>query len=55
MHRPPMNREPCIRPERRPYTPPRLMVYGSLRELTLKNGGTMGMNDGGAGPDKTQF
>ena len=40
---------------RQPYQPPRLTVYGSLRDLTLKNGGTAGMNDGGAGPDKTGF
>lgn len=40
---------------RQPCAPPRLKVYGSLRELTLKNGGTMGMNDGGAGPDETAF
>ena len=40
---------------REPYTTPRLTVYGGLRELTLKNGGTVGMNDGGAGPDKTGF
>jgi len=38
-----------------PYAPPRLTVYGDLRALTLKDGGTMGMNDGGAGPDKTGF
>jgi hypothetical protein len=35
------------------YEAPRLKVYGNLRELTLKNGGMNGMNDGGAGPDKT--
>ena len=43
------------RPAPEAYAPPRLQIYGSLRELTLKDGGTMGMNDGGAGPDKTAF
>lgn len=38
-----------------PYTPPTLKVYGNLRELTLRNGGMLGMNDGGGGPDKTGF
>lgn len=42
-------------PDRRPYAPPRLTVYGDLRTVTLKDGGTMGRNDGGAGPDKTGF
>jgi hypothetical protein len=42
-------------PARLPYAPPRLNVYGDLRALTLKDGGTVGMNDGGAGPDKTAF
>ena len=37
------------------YHRPRLIMYGSLREITQRNGGTMGMNDGGAGPDKTGF
>jgi len=38
-----------------PYAPPRLKLYGALRELTLKNGGTKGKNDGGNGVDKTGF
>jgi hypothetical protein len=42
-------------PQKRPYAPPRLVTYGGLRELTLRSGGTMGMNDGGAGNDKTGF
>jgi hypothetical protein len=42
-------------PAKHPYAPPRLTVYGDLRALTLKDGGTLGMNDGGAGPDKTAF
>jgi hypothetical protein len=41
--------------ERLPYAPPRVTVYGTVRELTLKNGGTTGKNDGGSGPDKTGF
>lgn len=40
---------------KRPYAPPRLTVYGGLRELTLRDGGTMGMSDAGAGKDKTGF
>ena len=43
------------RPAPEAYAPPRLKVYGCLRELTLRNGGTKGMNDGGAGNDKTGF
>jgi hypothetical protein len=50
-----MSSESHVRSVRAPYAPPRLKVYGSLREMTLKNGGTQGMNDGGAGPDKTGF
>ena len=38
-----------------PYRAPRLKTYGSVTELTRKNGGTVGMNDGGNGPDKTAF
>ncbi|HEU4558091.1 MAG TPA: lasso RiPP family leader peptide-containing protein [Longimicrobium sp.] len=40
---------------RLPYAPPRLVVYGTVRDLTLRNGGTAGMNDGGGGNDKTSF
>jgi hypothetical protein len=40
---------------RAPYAPPRLKRYGSVRELTLANGGTLGKNDGGNGKDKTGF
>jgi hypothetical protein len=47
--------ESHVRSVRAPYAPPRLRVYGSLRDLTLKNGGTQGKNDGGAGNDKTGF
>ncbi len=38
---------------RKPYTKPTLLHYGNIREITRATGGTMGMNDGGAGPDKT--
>lgn len=47
--------ESHVLPSRQPYCAPRLKVYGGLRDLTLKNGGTTGMNDGGAGNDKTSF
>ena len=42
-------------PQKRPYASPRVVTYGGLRELTLRDGGMMGMNDGGAGNDKTGF
>ena len=35
------------------YHKPNLVTYGSVREITKTAGGTQGMNDGGAGPDKT--
>ena len=38
---------------KKPYSVPRLRVYGDIREITKAMGGTTGMNDGGAGPDKT--
>jgi hypothetical protein len=37
----------------KPYTSPRLVDYGDIREITRATGGTLGMNDGGAGKDKT--
>lgn len=37
------------------YHSPELLTYGDIREITQRNGGTMGMNDGGAGNDKTGF
>jgi hypothetical protein len=42
-------------PVKHPYAPPRLTVYGDLRAVTLQNGGTVGMNDNGGGPDKSTF
>jgi hypothetical protein len=38
---------------RKPYTPPKLVQYGDIREITQNLGGTSGMNDGGGGKDKT--
>jgi len=40
---------------RQPYTKPKLVSYGDIREVTRTMGGTTGMNDGGAGNDKTGF
>ena len=41
--------------QKQPYQPPRLILYGDITEITERSGGTMGMNDGGAGLDKTGF
>ncbi|HKV36264.1 MAG TPA: hypothetical protein VJP89_18140 [Pyrinomonadaceae bacterium] len=38
---------------RKQYLPPKLVHYGNLREITRALGGINGMNDGGAGKDKT--
>jgi hypothetical protein len=38
---------------KKPYSTPKLLVYGDVREITKATGGTTGMNDGGGGPDKT--
>lgn len=38
-----------------PYRPPKLIVYGDVREITKNVGGTVGANDGGGGKDKTGF
>lgn len=35
------------------YHSPELTSYGNIREITQNAGGTMGMNDGGGGNDKT--
>lgn len=45
---------PVPRP-RQPYEPPRLVVYGTLHDLTLSNFGGMGKNDMASGPAKTGF
>ena len=49
---------PSTKPEqtehpRKPYTAPELVQYGNIREITRNLGGVAGMNDGGAGKDKT--
>lgn len=36
-----------------PYTPPTLVEYGNIREITRAVGGVVGKNDGGSGKDKT--
>ena len=38
---------------RKPYTTPKLVHYGNIREITKAVGGVVGKNDGGAGKDKT--
>ena len=38
---------------RKPYTKPKLMQYGNIREITRAVGGVVGKNDGGSGKDKT--
>ncbi|HTG87099.1 MAG TPA: hypothetical protein VL907_08710 [Pyrinomonadaceae bacterium] len=35
------------------YSTPQVVHYGNIREITKAVGGTLGMNDGGAGKDKT--
>jgi hypothetical protein len=37
----------------KPYATPKLVHYGNIREITKAVGGVSGMNDGGAGKDKT--
>ena len=37
----------------KPYTEPKLVHYGNIREITRAVGGVVGKNDGGAGKDKT--
>lgn len=38
---------------RKPYLAPKLVHYGNIRDITKALGGVNGMNDGGAGKDKT--
>jgi hypothetical protein len=40
-------------PLKQPYSKPRLMSYGDIREVTRVTGGVVGKNDGGSGKDKT--
>ena len=49
----PSTKNDRVEPTGKPYTAPKLVQYGNIREITKATGGTMGMNDGGAGPDKT--
>ena len=42
-----------IERSKKPYTEPRLVHYGNIREITRAVGGVVGKNDGGAGKDKT--
>ena len=37
----------------KPYTSPKLVQYGNIRDITKALGGTLGKNDGGGGNDKT--
>lgn len=39
--------------QKKPYSRPKLISYGNIREVTKNLGGTIGMNDGGGGNDKT--
>ena len=41
--------------QKQSYESPRLIFYGDITEITKNAGGTMGMNDGGGGIDKTGF
>ena len=41
--------------QKQPYQSPRLIFCGDITEITKNAGGTMGMNDGGGGVDKTGF
>lgn len=49
----PSNKTDQTKQPRKPYTTPELVHYGNIREITQATGGTLGMNDGGAGKDKT--
>jgi hypothetical protein len=42
------NKPPTVKTTRTPYEPPRLVVYGDMRELT-QNVGKTGVPDGGHG------
>ena len=42
-----------LKPKKKVYQKPRLIAYGDIREITKVTGGTLGMNDGGSGKDKT--
>lgn len=53
-----MTSDPSIKtnhsePSKKPYTEPKLVQYGNIREITKAVGGVVGKNDGGSGKDKT--
>jgi hypothetical protein len=50
---PPVNQPDKTEQPRKTYTTPQLVHYGNIREITKATGGVVGMNDGGAGKDKT--
>ena len=50
---PPVNQPDQTPQSKKNYTTPQLVQYGNIREITKALGGTVGMNDGGAGKDKT--
>lgn len=47
------NNSPQTDRRKKSYLTPKLVQYGNIREITRALGGTMGMNDGGGGKDKT--
>ena len=50
---PPVNNSDQTEQPKKNYTTPQLVQYGNIREITRALGGTVGMNDGGSGKDKT--
>jgi hypothetical protein len=44
-------KQPYDKPAKKPYEPPKLLVYGDLREMTKAHGRT-GKPDGGSNPLK---
>lgn len=50
---PPINKTNQTEEPKKTYTTPQLVHYGNIREITKVTGGVVGMNDGGAGKDKT--
>jgi hypothetical protein len=50
-----MKTNPSQQDPKKPYQPPQLVKYGTIRDLTQVMGGTIGNNDMGGGKDKTGF
>ena len=50
---PPVDNSDQTEQPKKNYSTPQLVHYGNIREITKNLGGTVGMNDGGAGKDKT--